>query len=45
MYDDHLNGKNKWEQDRNTMEEEKKSLELAREQDKVRIAEFDVSIV
>ena len=45
MYDEYLKEKDQFEQDRNTMEDEKKALDLAREQDKIRVKEFDVSII
>lgn len=42
LYADYVKEKEKWEEEKKGIEEEKASTELAREHDKIRLLEFEV---
>ena len=42
LYADYVKEKEKWEEEKRAIEEEKASTELAREHDKIRLLEFEV---
>lgn len=42
MYADYLREKEKWDEERRASDEEKASMELSREHDKIRLLEFEV---
>ena len=44
MYADYLREKEKWDEERRASDEEKASMELSREHDKIRLLEFEVYV-